>query len=181
MNEIVITLNSGRKNIILLISVIFFLIGLWLFFYADELVNYWVISNPLIIKFCGLLCQGVFGFTILLSPKYLFRKIGLVIDDSGFENSSSVGGESGKVSWDEVSNICNGGTVILIYLIDPKRFISSKRSFFNKQSLKMNYRNYGTPIAINMFVLNSYVDTLERQLKQRWEEYKKIRDTIVES
>lgn len=173
MKEIVVTFNKKRKYALLAIFFSFIFLGLFMLIYADVLVQYWVISNPWIIRFVGLLCFLCFGMMFLLSFRVLFfRKIALIINDQGFNDNTSAGGEAGEVKWNEVTDIVNAGNAILIFLRDPDSFIHKKKGFINKRSLKMNLNNYGTPIVIQLFALNSYIDTLERQLKERWGHFK---------
>lgn len=173
MKEIVVTFNKKRKCALFAIFISFIFLGLFLLIYADVLVQYWVISNPWTIRFVGLMCLSCFGMMFLLSFRVLFfRKIALVINDHGFVDNSSAGGEAGEVKWSDVTDIINVGNAILIYLRDPDSFIHEKKGFINKRSLMMNLNNYGTPIVIQLFALNSYVDTLEKEMRDRWEYYK---------
>lgn len=175
MKEIVITFNKKRKCALLAIFFSFIFLGLFMLVYADILVNYWIISNPWIIRIVGLTCVLCFGLMLSLSFKVLFfRKIALIINDEGIDDHSSAGGEAGEVKWTEVTDIVSTGTAILIFLKDPESFIFDKKKYINKRSLKMNLNTYGTPVVIQMFVLNSYIDTLEKQIKERWE-YSKLK------
>ncbi|QQD11621.1 STM3941 family protein [Sphingobacterium sp. UDSM-2020] len=175
MKEIVVTFNKKRKCALFAIFISFILLGLFMLIYSDVLTQYWVISSPWTIRFVGLMCLLCFGMMFLLSFRVLFfRKIALIINDHGFVDNSSAGGEAGEVKWSEVTNVVNAGNSILIFLKDPDSFVHEKKSFINKRSLKMNLSNYGTPVVIQMFALNSYIDTLERQIKDRWEYYKLI-------
>ncbi|WP_437919040.1 STM3941 family protein [Sphingobacterium sp. LRF_L2] len=170
--KIVITFNRTRKGFILFVFLFFTFLGLLFILKADSLTTIWIIKSALLLQIIGIVTFLVSSCFILLFLRLSFQKVALIIDEKGITDNSSVGGEAGRIQWEQVVDICNAGTAVLVFIKDPEDFIAKKSGWWNKLSLKMNYRSYGTPIAIPMFALNSYVDTLERQLKEEWESYK---------
>lgn len=176
-NEVVITFNTKRKILFFFIGSLFTFLSLLFLLKADSLVPFWVIRNPWILRLLGLIGTIVLGGMLLVYFRVLFRRIALIINDEGIIDSSSAGGEAGFIKWNDIKDIqrveTNGATVIKIMLVHPEELIKKKDSWLVRWSMKRNYKTYCTPVVIPMVLLNSYVDTLERILRDHLYAYRR--------
>lgn len=167
-----VTFNRTRKGFVLFVFLFFTFLGLLFIFKADSLTTIWIIKSSLLIQIIGIITFLVSICFMFIFLKLSFKEVALIIDEKGIVDNSSFGGEAGRIKWEQVVDIRNADTSVLVFIEDPEGFIATKSGLWNKLSLKMNYRSYGTPIVIPMFALNAYINTLERQLKEQWEYYK---------
>lgn len=170
-NKIEITFNSGRLVLSFTIFLFFFALGLLFLIKADSLATIWIF-NSIVIQAAGILSVMCSVFFMFLFFKIAFRKVAIVLDSEGIIDTSNALSAAGRIKWEQVIAISNMGNAVHVFIKEPESFIEEKETFLNRWSLKRNYSSYGTPVVIPLFALNSYVDTLERQLRERWELYK---------
>lgn len=173
--DVTIYFNTKRKWFLAIGQFIFTTLGGYLFLYP-ELMTSVLIRNEILIRFIGAISLLYFGLIFLLSLKIYLRRVALVITKLeliDMSNSLSVG----SIPWSYVDDICQihegQVTMIKISLIDTDFIIDREKNFIKKLLLKRQNKRLGSPIIIPMIALNSYVDTLERQLKEQWEKSKR--------
>lgn len=169
--DLTILFNIKRKCFLAIGQLIFVALGAFLFFKPDISTSN-LFHNEFFIRIVGAITLLYFGFIFLLSLKLFFRKVALVIADKGiFDNSNSL--SAGFIPWNQVVDICQiqEGAVFMIKisLVDSNFIINKEGNFMKKYLLKKQDNKFGSPVIIPMVALNSYVDTLEKQLKEKWE------------
>lgn len=173
-NEIRITFNSKRKIGIIIVFLFFSLLGV--IFISNTLSTIWIIKNPFFIQCIGLITFLLSIVFQILFLKIYHRKIALIIDSEGIIDSSSPIRNKRRIRWQNIVDIqqlqVSGSTFILIFVDNPQHYIEEESSKLSKWILKNNYKFYRTPISISLVLLNTYVDTLEKQLKDKWKKSK---------
>lgn len=103
-NEIIIEKDRIRMIILMLPSLIFVGLGIWITFFAPEL-NIKSIIDEVVIKIIGLLSIGFFGFRVILILKKLIDdKYGIKISKKGiYDNSSAF--NTGLIKWENIERI----------------------------------------------------------------------------
>ena len=173
--DIVINFNKKRKWILACINVIFIISGLWMVLNPGKF-TFHLLPFDIFIRIVGLISLLFFGFGFLISIRSLyFRKVALIIKNVGIMDNSNYLG-LGFLAWHQIRGIyqINEGAVymIKIELLDANYFIEKEASFIKKILLKKQHRKFGSPVIIPMIALSAYVDTLEKQLIDRWDNYK---------
>lgn len=171
--DIVIFFSRKRKLFLVTGQIIFVLLGALLFLKPEIVI---VIRDEIFIRMAGAISLSYFGIMFLFSLKVYFRKVALMIAERGvFDNSNYL--STGFIPWSNIIDInqIQDGSVFMIKisLTDSNLVIDKERNFIKKYLLKKQDKRFGSPVIIPMIGLNSYVDTLERQLKERWEYFKK--------
>lgn len=172
--DVIVFFNIRRKFILAIGQMIFIAMGAWMYFKSALLTSY-LVRNETFIQIVGIISIFYFGLMFLFSLKVYFRKVALVISDKGiYDSSNSL--SVGFIPWNEVLDIrqIQEGAVfmIMISLIDSNFIINNEKNFVKRFLLKKQDKRLGSPIIIPMVALNSYVDTLERQLKEKWTIFK---------
>lgn len=171
--DVTIFFNTKRKWFLAVIQLIFITLGGYLFLYPELMTSIYF-SNEIVIRVIGAISFLFFGLIFLLSFKMFFRSVALVITKLELiDSSNSV--SIGSIPWSNVNDICQiyegGVAMIKISLVNPDLVIDKEKNFIKKLLLKRQNKRLGSPVIIPMIALNSYVDTLERQLKERWQEF----------
>lgn len=172
--DITIFFNTKRKFFLAAGQLIFVTIGGCLFLHP-ELMTSGLHRNETIIRGIGAISLLYFGFIFLFSLKMYIKRVALIITQTDLiDNSNSL--SVGSIPWSNVADICQiqveAVAMIKISLINADLIIDREDNYIKKLLLKRQNKRLGSPIIIPMVALNSYVDTLERQLKEQWEMYK---------
>ncbi|MEJ5092334.1 hypothetical protein GEO21_20075 [Sphingobacterium faecium] len=174
-NEIRITFNSKRKIGIIIIFLLFSLLGLFFIFQSNILITIWIIKNKLFIQFLGLITFLLSTIFLALFVNMYSRKTALILDSEGIIDTSSPIRNTRRIRWQNIVDIqkleLSGSTFILVFVDNPQQYINEENKL-SKWINKNNYKFYRTPISISVVSLNTYVDTLEKQLKENWKKYK---------
>lgn len=174
-NEIRITFNSKRKIGIIIIFLLFSLLGLFFIFQSNILITIWIIKNKLFIQFLGLITFLLSTIFLALFVNMYSRKTALILDSEGIIDTSSPIRNTRRIRWQNIVDIQKleliGSTFILVFVDNPQQYINEENKL-SKWINKNNYKFYRTPISISVVSLNTYVDTLEKQLKENWKKYK---------
>lgn len=184
--DVTIFFNTKRKWFLAIGQLIFTTLGGYMFLYPALMTSN-VIRYEFVIRAIGAISLLYFGLIFLLSIKIYYRSVALVITKLEIIDSSTVL-SMGSIPWINVADICQihegGIAMIKISLINPDLIIDKEKNFIKKLLLKRQNKRLGSPIIIPMIALNSYVDTLERQLKEGWEKSKRTthnQDVIVDA
>lgn len=174
-NEIRITFNSKRKIGIIIIFLLFSLLGLFFILQSNILITIWIIKNKLFIQFLGLITFLLSTIFLALFVNMYSRKTALILDSEGIIDTSSPIRNTRRIRWQNIVDIqkleLSGSTFILVFVDNPQQYINEENKL-SKWINKNNYKFYRTPISISLVSLNTYVDTLEKQLKENWKKYK---------
>jgi hypothetical protein len=149
--QIEIPLSKTKLILMLVGSIAFVLLGLWLISEADNLSGR-MTKNPTYTRRIG--AAGVLFFGVC--AVYIGRKIpdnkpGLIIDEFGLTDNSS-GISAGKIMWNDIKYIkvieIHQQKLIMFHVNNPQDYIDKQTSGLRRKMMQLNYNMYGTPLSI---------------------------------
>jgi hypothetical protein len=166
--QIKIPLNKGRLTILLISSIIFVAIGLWLVISPPK-IDIPLLGNPTLILVTGIASILFFGLCAFMFFKKLKDgKAGLIIDKTGITDNAS-GISAGHIPWSNIKEISTAQVMnqkFLMILVDnPNDYISRQTNVIKRQGAEMNFKNYGSPISISANTLQCNFDELKNILQ----------------
>jgi len=171
--QIEVELSKIKIFLIAVGSLLFVALGIYLAFYhTNTSMRY----SDSFVKFVGILSIAFCSLTLIASLFKIFdSKKGLIISDKGiFENSSFVG--LGLIEWEDILEIeikkVKDQRFFMIYLKNNDKYIE-RRKGFKKKVASINYRMYGSPVAISPNGLKISFKDLDNLLKTSFIKYKK--------
>ncbi|NDW09755.1 STM3941 family protein [Dysgonomonas sp. 520] len=172
MNTIQIPLSKRRIILLITLSVLFVIVSLWLFLTADQQTYY----NSIFVKIAGIVGTIFFGFTTVIYITKLFDKqAGLIIDDMGIIDNSSVS-TVGLIEWKDIETIRQvnimSTKILLIDVSLPAKYLN-RVSGLKRKTMESNMALCGTPLSITPRNLNCKSNELEKLLISELEKRKK--------
>lgn len=167
--EVVIPLSKTKISLLLLGSVAFVLLGLWLLLFTPE-IKHPLFGNKTALIIAALLAIVFFGTTAVINLiKLVQRTPGLVIGRDGiYDNSSAV--TAGLIKWEDLQDIgvmeIQKQKLLMLYVQNPHEYISSQKNAIKRKIMQINYKTYSTPISISTNGLQCKFDELHALLKQ---------------
>ena len=156
-------------------SIAFVLIGLWLLIYQPSIGN--PIFDNMLVKYGAAIASILFfGYTMLYSLKKLVdKKPGIVIDHTViFYNSTAF--SVGLSPWADIKQISRIKVMkqefVIIGVSNPEHYISKQPNFLKRKSMEYNYRNYGSPLAVSANGLKCDVNELVGIFEKRLLDYR---------
>ena len=163
-NQIEIQLSKSKLVKLLIFSILFLSVGLWMIFTNPETSNP-LFNNPIVkaIAFYGSVIMGLIGM-YYFSKKLLDKKPALIIDDKGIYDNYTLFNFD-LIPWSDVSQIWEGSVAtsvaskqqfITVGLVDPDKYISKEKNLIKRKLLIVNTKSYGSPIHLstNGFVMD---------------------------
>jgi hypothetical protein len=179
--KVEIALSRTKLAKLLLFSIVFLFLGLWMII-KDPQVSNPVFNSPLvkILASYGSTLMGALG--IYYFTKKLFDKgPGLVIDEEGiYDNTSAF--KFGLIPWSDISEIFERSIqasitskqhFVTIGLVDPDKYISREKNTLKRKLLEANAKSYGSPIHISTNGLKTNHHDLFKLLSASFENYKR--------
>lgn len=150
MEKIKIEISKRKLMVLLLGGIGFVFFSIWFIVKPADFVNFLTRSEAIVFT-VGVVGSIVFGFaTIILFIKLFDKKPGLIIDQEGITDNTTVS-PVGLILWNDITKIevkkINSINILLIYLQNPTDYIS-KANWINRFGLKNNMKTYGTPVTI---------------------------------
>ena len=162
-------------------SILFVILGIWLFTHANEFQNLSMrlLRNPMVIKGAGVLGVLFFGGTAVYGFKKLFdKKVGLIIDSNGITDNSNAS-SVGLIEWNDISEIRTQQVMstkfLLIDVLNPEKYIEKAKSGMKARLMRTNMKMYGTPLSITSNTLKYDFGELERLVQTEFEKNKNAR------
>jgi hypothetical protein len=162
---------SKEKLVKLLIgSLVFVAIGFW-FVIGKPTINNALFSNPTVVFGVGIVSIIFSSFSIFMMLKKLKdTKPGLVIDDIGVTDNAS-GVAAGYIPWADITAIKTVQVFtqkfLMIIVKNPDDYINRQTSVLKRQTMKMNFKTYGSPISITASTLKYNFKDIENILRER--------------
>ena len=146
-------------------SVIFVMIGLWLFQNLDKFPNY----NPLLLQIIFISTVIFFGLCCTYAIIKLFdKKPGLVINDSGiFDNSSAM--RAGLIKWENITNVYVSEIFKQQFLtieVNNTEELLLNQSGLRKLIMRWNKDFFNSPIQISSITLECSLEELYEIIKR---------------
>jgi hypothetical protein len=174
--RIEIPLSKGKIAFLLMGSIAFVAIGVWMWMIADvpDRALPWFARSPWIVKGVAAVTMCFFGACCVFAAyKMLDGKPGLVIDGQGIIDNSS-GVAAGRIAWNDITGFrvteVTGQRFLTIDVLDPDKYLAQCTSLarmMNVASAKMT----GSPVNISASTLKVSLDELERLLSDAARKY----------
>ena len=165
-----IIIKTKNKSIFLalIVSILFVSIGIYMISNPNALKS--IKYNPIFVEFFGYIGIIFFGIGIIYFVYKLFdKKPGLIIDENGIFNNSSIISKH-TISWNELNAAgitkMEKQKIIFLYFKDDEDFIL-KFNFIEKLLMRINLKIYGSRIGISTLTLDYNADKLQRQIQYR--------------
>ncbi|MEL1245827.1 STM3941 family protein [Flavobacterium sp. DGU11] len=172
---VVIQLSKGKLALLLIGSIIFVIIGVWILVSGPVSSNV-LLDNPIVKYGAGIASILFFGFIAVAYIVKLFdTRPGLIIDEKGITDNAS-GVSAGFIPWGDVRHIYTTQVMnqkfIMIGVNNPEDYINRQAKFLKKKAMNYNFKNYGSPISITPNGLKMDFENLLSALNTKWEENK---------
>jgi hypothetical protein len=180
--KVEIALSRTKLAKLLLFSIIFLAIGLWMVI-TDPQTSNPVFNNPLVKIFAsyGSTLMGALGI-YYFTQKLFDKGPGLVIDEEGiYDNTSAF--KFGLIPWSDISEIFERSIqasitskqhFVTIGLVDPDKYISREKNTLKRKLLETSAKSYGSPIHISTNGLKTNHHDLFKLISEHFEKYKKL-------
>jgi uncharacterized integral membrane protein len=133
-------------------------------------------SSSTMVLIVGILGVTFFGICLLFYAKKMFDKTpGLIVNDKGiYDNASGI--SAGFIPWIDIVEIKETVVVnqsfVNIIVKNPDKYIERQKNIFKRKLVQINYKSFGTVIAIPSVAINSEFNELKRILQQEFEKHK---------
>ncbi|WP_430968293.1 STM3941 family protein [Spongiimicrobium sp. 2-473A-2-J] len=168
--------TSKKKSILLVIgSIAFVALGVWLLMEADNLSG-WRARNPMVTKGIGLASMLFFGFGMIAGIKRLIKsEIALIIGPKGISvNPKKLPYEF--VKWEDILEFeeikIHSTRILIIGVKNPEHWVEKETHGIRKKLMQFNVNNYGSPFNIGASGLQISAKELKETLQRYFEKYK---------
>jgi hypothetical protein len=167
--------SSKIKLISMLIGTSVFIVGsYYLFQYPERFISYRFRSVEFI-KAIGLFLLVFCSSAWVYIPVKLFdKKPGLILDENGIYDNSSVV-SVGLILWKDIESIriekIKSTKILIVNVHNPEKYID-RSNRFKKVLLNLNTKLYGTPLTIGLAGLKYNFERLEKLISLNFELYK---------
>ena len=173
--QIEIPLSKKKMLMTLFGAIVFVVLGLW-FLVNPPKINNPILGNPTLIFIVGLVSILFFGFVaITIFRKFSDKKAGLIISKEGITDNSS-GVSAGQIPWTDILEIKVSQVMsqkfLMLIVSNPQDYLDKVTNPLKRNTMKMNYKTYGSPISISSNALQTDFDNLYKLLKEKMREYK---------
>lgn len=168
--------TSKKKSILLLIgSIVFVALGVWLLLEADNLTG-WRAKNPIFASGIGIASILFFGLGIFVGIKRLIKsEIALIIDPIGL-NVNPKKSVTEFIKWDKILGFeeikIQSTRILIIGVKDPEYWLEKESSAIRKKMMQFNINNYNSPFNIAASGLDISSNELNEKLNSYFEKYK---------
>lgn len=149
MEPISIPLSKTKILILFAGAILFVAGGCWLLIRTST-ANAHFSSVPIIAGMAAILFFGLCA--VYAARKFFSKKPGLLLDDLGITDNSS-GISAGFIPWSDIQEInmliVRQQKFIMIFVKTPEEYIDKQHSFIKRKMMLMNYKMYGSPLAVS--------------------------------
>jgi hypothetical protein len=167
--------TSKKKSVFMLLgSLVFVALGIWMFMNADNFTG-WRGSNPMITQGIGGAAVLFFGFGVFTGIKRLIRsQLVLIIDPKGLSFNPEKSPE--VIEWKDILGFeeikIHGQRIIIIGVTDPDYWIEKETSAFRRKLMQFNLNSYGSPFNIAAAGYDISYEELNEKLDYYFEKYR---------
>src|SRR5690606_32783969 len=143
MNKIEFYSNKKKAFLLLIGSLIFVILGIYLFLNAENMTSFRA-RNPVFIKIAGIASVLFFGLGIYVSIKQLIKnKLMLIIDENGINVNPQ---KNEYIKWDNIEGFAelkiNSVKIIIIQINNAEEYIKKESNNLRKKLMIFNLENY---------------------------------------
>ncbi len=156
--------SSKKKSFLLLIgSLLFVALGIWLLLEADNLTG-WRANYPIFTRGIGLVSILFFGLGVCISSKRLFKsELALIISSEGI-NVTPKKSLSDFIKWEDIEKFeeikIQSTRIVIIVVKNPQYWLDKETSAFRRKLMQFNLNNYNSPFNISATGLDISLDKL---------------------
>lgn len=167
--------TSKKKSFLLLIaSIAFVALGIWLLMEADNPTG-WKARSPLFTLITGVASILFFGFGIFVGIKRLIKsEIALIIDPIGL-NVNPKKSLVEFIKWDDILGFeeikIQSTRIVIIGVKKPQYWLEKETNVIKKKLMQFNINNYNSPFNIAASGLDINSDELNEKLHSYFENY----------
>jgi hypothetical protein len=168
--------TSRRKSILMLLgSIAFVALGIWLVVEADNLTS-WRARNPIFTRGIGIASILFFGLGIFVGIKRLIKsEIALIITSEGL-NVNPKKSMTEFIKWSDVEGFeeikIQSTRIVIIGVKNPEYWLNKETSAFRKKLMQFNISNYNSPFNIAAAGLDISSKELNETLNRYFIRYK---------
>lgn len=156
--------SSKKKSFLLLIgSLLFVALGIWVLLEADNLTG-WRASNPTFNRGVGIASILFFGLGVIISSKRLLKsELAFIISSEGI-NVNPKKSLSDFIKWEDIKKIeeikIQSTRIVIIEVKNPQYWLDKETSSFRRKLMQFNLDNYNSPFNISAAGLEISSDKL---------------------
>ncbi len=168
--------TSKKKSILLLLgSIAFVALGVWLILEADNLTG-WRARNPILTRGIGITSILFFGLGIFVSIKRLIKsEIALIISTEGL-NVNPKKSLTEFIKWSDILGFeeikIQSTRIVIIGVKNPEYWLEQEKSSFRRKLMQFNISNYNSPFNIASAGLEISSNELNEALNKYFDKYK---------
>ena len=168
--------SSRKKSVLLLVgSIVFVALGVWLVLEADNLSG-WRGRSSLFTRGVGIASIPFFGLGIFVGIKRLIQsEIYLVISYEGL-NVNPKKSLTECIKWDDINSIeeikIKSTRIVIIGVKNPEYWLVKETNGFRRKLMQFNIRNFNSPFNIAAAGLDISSAKLIETLKNYFDRYK---------
>ena len=173
---VIIPLNKLKLVMMFFGAVLFVAAGIWFVTnpstFTKDTSGFMGSTKIIIIGWAAIIFFGVCA--IMIARKIFDNNSGLVINSEGILDNSS-GVSAGLISWADVTGLRErqvyNQKFIMIMVKDPEKYIDRHTGALKRNTVKLNYQMYGSPISISPNSLKCNFDELHALLTEGLQKY----------
>ncbi len=168
--------SSKKKSLLLLLgSITFVALGIWLLLEADNL-TVWKARNPILTRGIGIASILFFGLGIFIGIKRLIKsEIALIIDSKGL-NVNPKKSLTEFIKWSDINGFeeikIQSTRIVIIGVKNPEYWLDKETSVFRRKIMQFNISNYNSPFNIAASGLDISSDQLIETLNNYYDRHK---------
>ena len=168
--------SSKKKSLLLLLgSITFVALGIWLLLEADNL-TVWKARNPILTRGIGIASILFFGLGIFIGIKRLIKsEIALIIDSKGL-NVNPKKSLTEFIKWSDINGFeeikIQSTRIVIIGVKNPEYWLDKETSVFRRKLMQFNISNYNSPFNIAASGLDISSDQLIETLNNYYDRHK---------
>ncbi len=176
MERIEIYTSKKKSFLLLIISIVFVLIGVWLLLESNKLSNLKAI-NPIYVHILGFITSVLFfGIGVYFSVKRLLKsELALTIDPIGL-NINPKKSLTDFIKWEEILGFeeikINSVKIVVIRVKNPESWLKKETNTIRKKLMQFNIYSYNSPFNISSSGLDINSNKLNEKLNSYFEKYK---------
>lgn len=168
--------SSKKKSLLLLLgSITFVALGIWLLLEADNL-TVWKARNPILTRGIGIASILFFGLGIFIGIKRVIKsEIALIIDSKGL-NVNPKKSLTEFIKWSDINGFeeikIQSTRIVIIGVKNPEYWLDKETSVFRRKLMQFNISNYNSPFNIAASGLDISSDQLIETLNNYYDRHK---------
>ncbi len=165
MESIEIYSSKQKSALILIGSIAFVIIGIYLFVDAYN-VTHWRSNNPVITRIIAVIDILFFGIGIFFAGQRIIKsRVAIKIDSKGITLNPK---KNELIEWEYILGFrevkIRSTRILIIGVTNPEYWIERESNIIKKKIMKFNFESFDSPFNVSAAGLNTNFDELNKQL-----------------